>query len=342
MLRESLLFLSESRAAQRLVVGTPVSRHLAQRFVAGETLDEALQAAQQCNGRELKVSLDYLGEAVHNREEAEAAADTAIRTLERIAEAGIDGNISIKPSQLGMDIDLDFCRANVERVLTRARELGNGDGEIFVRLDMESSDYTERTVALTESLWSNGYRNVGTVLQSYLKRTPKDLDRLIGLGMRIRLVKGAYNEPEEVAFPDKAEVDRMFAEETKTLLHGANYPAIATHDEALINLTRRYAFEHGIPRESFEFQMLYGIRRDLQQRLQEDGYNVRVYIPFGESWYPYLMRRMAERPANLFFIASNVLRESPARKLANPFAVGAGVLAGTLAAMVWRGRRNGR
>ena len=342
MLRESLLFLSESRAAQKLVIGTPVSRQLAQRFVAGETLEEAIQAAQSCNDRKLKVSLDYLGEAVRNRDEAEAAADTAIRTLERIAAAGIEGNISIKPSQLGMDIDPDFCRTNVERVLTRARELGNGEGEIFVRLDMESSDYTERTVSLAESLWANGFRNVGTVLQSYLKRTPKDLDRLIGLGMRIRLVKGAYNEPDRVAFSDKAEVDRMFAEEMKTLLHGGNYPAIATHDEALINLARRYAFEHGIPRESFEFQMLYGIRRDLQQRLQEDGYNVRVYIPFGESWYPYLMRRMAERPANLFFIASNVIRESPARKLANPYAVGAGVLAGTLAALAWRGRKNGR
>jgi len=342
MLRESLLFLSESAAAQRLVTGTPISRRMAERFVAGETLDDAVRAARASNEQGLRVSLDYLGESVRNREEAEEATAMAIRTLERIAEEGIDANISIKPTQLGLDIDEDLCRANVERVLGRARDLGDGKGEIFVRLDMESSAYTERTIALVQTLWKNGYHNVGTVLQSYLRRTPKDLDRLIGLGVRIRLVKGAYNEPDEVAFPDKAEVDRKFVEEMQTLLHGGNYPAIATHDEAIIDITRRYAFEHGIPRESFEYQMLYGVRRDLQQRLHEEGYNVRVYIPFGESWYPYLMRRMAERPANLIFITSSILRESPVRRIANPFAIGAGVLAGAFVALAWRNRRDGR
>ena len=342
MLRQSLLFLSESTAAQRLVTRTPVSRRMAERFVAGETLDDAVRAARACNQRGLKASLDYLGESVRTREEAEAATNMAVATLERIAEEGLDGNISIKPSQLGLDIDEDLCRRNVERVLDRARQLGDGDGEIFVRLDMESAEYTTRTIELAETLWKEGYRNVGTVLQSYLRRTPKDLDRLIGLGMRIRLVKGAYAEPQEVAYPDKADVDRMFTEEMKTLLHGAHYPAIATHDQAIIDQTRRYAFEHGIPRESFELQMLYGIRRDLQQRLYEDGYNVRVYIPFGESWYPYLMRRMAERPANLIFFTGSILRESPVSRLANPYALGAGVLAGTFAALTWRHRRDGR
>jgi proline dehydrogenase len=342
MLRESLLFLSDSPAAQRVLTGAPLSRGLAQRFVAGETMGEAIEAARACNHRGLKVSLDYLGESVRTREEAENATRMAIRTLEAIAADGIDGNISVKPTQFGLDIDLDLCRDNVARVLQRGRELGNRDGEIFVRLDMESSEYTERTIALTEHLWYQGYRNVGTVLQSYLRRTPDDLERLLALGCRVRLVKGAYNEPDSVAFPDKAEVDRRFVEEMQTLLRRGNYAAIATHDEAMINATRRYAFEHGIPRESFEFQMLYGIRRDLQQRLHEERYNVRVYIPFGESWYPYLMRRLAERPANLFFVTSSVIRESPARGLTRPYAVGAGLVTGSLLALAWRGRRSFR
>jgi proline dehydrogenase len=342
MLRETLLFLSESPAAQRVLTGAPISRDLAQRFVAGETLGEAIAATRASNQRGLKASLDYLGESVRTREEAERATDMAIRTVEAIAAGGIDGNISIKPTQLGLDIDLDFCRNNIARVLERARQLGDAEGEIFVRLDMESSEYTERTIALTEHLWQQGHRNVGTVLQSYLRRTPDDMERLLALGCRIRLVKGAYNEPDSVAFPDKAEVDRRFVEEMQSLLQRGNYPAIATHDEAMINATRRYAFEQGIPRESFEFQMLYGIRRDLQQRLHEERYNVRVYIPFGESWYPYLMRRLAERPANLIFLTSSVIRESPARSLTRPYAVGAGLLTGSLLALAWRGRRNHR
>ena len=340
MLRQSLLFLSESPAAKSFITRAPVARQIAERFVAGETLDDAIRCARSTNERGLKVSLDYLGEAVGNREEAEHAAEVLIETLERIAAEELDANISVKPSQLGIDIDQDFCRENIERVLERARQLGNGAGEIFVRLDMEGSEYTERTVAMVEALWADGYRNVGTVLQSYLRRTPRDLDRLVGKGMRIRLVKGAYKEPEEVAFPDKAEVDRMFMEETKTLLHAGNYPAIATHDEEIIKATRRYAFEHGISRESFEFQMLYGIRRDLQQRLREDGYNVRIYMPFGGSWYPYLMRRMAERPANLFFITGNILRESPIPNVVNPYGLGAGVVTGTILGLAWRRGRN--
>ena len=340
MLRESLLFLSENPAAKRLITRTPVSRKIAERFVAGETLDDAIRAAHAMNEQGLKVSLDYLGESVATREEAEEAAAVAIETLERIAAEGLDANISLKPTALGLEMDEPFCRANIARVLDRARELGDGDGEIFVRLDMESSEHTQRTVEMVQALWADGYRNVGTVLQSYLKRTPRDLDRLVGLGTRVRLVKGAYNEPDEVAYPDKAEVDRKFIEETKTLLHAGNYPAIATHDEAIIGETRRYAFEQGISRESFEFQMLYGIRRDLQQRLREDGYNVRVYIPFGGSWYPYLMRRMAERPANLLFITSSLLRESPLPRLPNPYGLGAGVLAGTFLGLAWRRRRN--
>jgi proline dehydrogenase len=341
MLRQSLLFLSQSPTAQKVVKGTPVSRKMAQRFVAGDTLDEAIDAARALNDANLTVSLDFLGESVKTREEAEEAADMAIRTLEAIAEDGIDGNISIKPTQLGLDIDEAFCRENVIRVLERARELGDGDGEIFVRLDMESSEYTERTIKLVEELREAGYRNTGTVLQSYLKRTPADLEGQIALGVRVRLVKGAYMEPEEVAFPKKEDVDRKFVEEMERLLQAGVYPAIATHDEAIINHARHFVWEHGISKDSFEFQMLYGIRRDLQNRLREEGYNVRVYIPFGDSWYPYLMRRLAERPANIMFIAGNMLKDSPVRRVANPVALGAGFVAGALAVLAYRSR-NGR
>jgi proline dehydrogenase len=342
MLRQSLLYLSENPSAKRLVTGTPISRRMASRFVAGETLDEAIDAARACNEAGLSVSLDYLGESVATRDEAVAATDMAIASLERIAGEGIEGNISIKATQLGLDIDEAFCRENVERVLARARELGDGEREIFVRVDMEASEYTDRTVRLIEALWAGGYHNVGTVLQSYLKRTPDDLRRMVEMGARVRLVKGAYQEPPSVAFPDKADVDRMFVEEMKTLLADGDYPAIATHDEAMIEATRHWAFEHGISKDRFEFQMLYGIRRDLQHRLREEGYHVRVYIPYGGSWYPYLMRRMAERPANLFFITGSILKESPVSRWANPMAIGSGLLAGAVAALSWRGRRNGR
>ncbi|HEX7240644.1 MAG TPA: proline dehydrogenase family protein [Longimicrobiaceae bacterium] len=342
MLRQSLLYLSQSPAAQRVVTGTPISRRMAERFVAGDTVDDAVAAARELNRADLSVSLDFLGESVATREEAEAATEMAVRILERIAAEGIDANLSMKPTQLGLDIDEAFCRANIERVLGRARELGDGEGEVFVRLDMESSEYTERTVALVEALWADGFHNVGTVLQSYLRRTPDDLERMMALGSRVRLVKGAYKEPATVAFPDKADVDRMFVEEMQTLLSGGVYPAIATHDEAMIAATRRYAWEAGVSKDSFEFQMLYGIRRDLQTRLREEGYKVRVYVPFGSSWYPYLMRRLAERPANVLFIAGSIARESPLSRFAKPAAIGAGVVAGALLGLALRGRRNSR
>jgi proline dehydrogenase len=342
MLRRSLLFLSDNPTAQRVLLGAPLSRHFSHRFVAGETLEEAIEVSLACNADGLSVSLDYLGEAVTNRDDALRATEVAIQSLEALAAAGADGNISIKPSQLGLDFDDEFCRDNVRRVLERGRELGDGDGEIFVRLDMESSEYTEGTIGLTESLWHEGFRNVGTVVQSYLRRTPQDLRKLIALGSRVRLVKGAYLEPPELAFPDKAQVDRMFVEEMRLLLEEGNYPAIATHDEAIINATRRWAFEKGISKKNFEFQMLYGIRRDLQSLLREEGYRVRVYVPFGDSWYPYLMRRLAERPSNLYFITRNILNESPLSRLAHPVAIGAGVVTGALAAFGWSQKRNSR
>jgi proline dehydrogenase len=339
MLKQSLLYLSQSPTARRMVTGTPVSRAMAQRFVAGDTLEEAVVAARVLNDAGLTVSLDYLGEAVESRAEAEAATDMVIRILETVKREELDANVSVKPTQFGLDLDPEFCRRNIEMILQRARELGDGAGEIFVRLDMESSEYTERTVALVEALWAEGFHNTGTVLQSYLRRTPDDLERMIALGARVRLVKGAYKEPDTVAFPDKADTDRMFVEEMERLLDAGNYPAIATHDEAIIDAARRYVWEKGISKESFEFQMLYGVRRDLQARLREEGYNVRVYVPFGDSWYPYLMRRLAERPANMLFMAGSIAKESGVSGLARPLAIGGGILAGTLAALAWRRRR---
>ncbi|CAN5756179.1 proline dehydrogenase [soil metagenome] len=342
MLRQSILFLSDSPTAKKIVTGAPISRHLAQRFVAGETLDDAIRAARNCNHLGLTASLDFLGESVSSREEALEATEMAIRSVEAIVDNRVDGNISIKPTQLGLDIDEQFCRENVERLLARAAQLGASEGEIFVRLDMESSEYVARTVALTESLRAAGFKNVGTVLQSYMRRSPDDIRRLSEIGTRVRLVKGAYKEPASVAFQDKADVDAQFVREMKQLLENGTYPAIATHDEKMIEATRHWAFERGIAKDAFEFQMLYGVRRDLQQRLREEGYNVRVYIPYGNSWYPYLMRRMAERPANLFFIANSVIKESPVSRFLKPAAIASGALAGALAALVWRGRGNGR
>ena len=341
MLKTSLLRLSESQTAKKVITRAPISRSFAMRFVAGDTLDDALRAARALNEAGLTVSLDFLGESVKNRDEATAAADMAVRTIEAIVREGLEANVSMKPTQLGLDIDEAFCRQNIERVLGRARELGDGAGEIFVRLDMESSAYTERTVALVEELWADGYTNVGTVLQSMLRRTHDDLERMLALGARVRLVKGAYQEPESVAYPDKADTDRAYVEQMKRLLESGTYPAIATHDDAIIDAARRFVWERGIAKDSFEFQMLYGVRRDLQTRLREEGYNVRVYVPFGDSWYPYLMRRLAERPANVLFMAGSIVKEARGdvglRKPAE--ALGAGIVAGIAATLFFRRRR---
>jgi proline dehydrogenase len=340
MLKTSLLRLSESQTAKKVITRAPISRSFAMRFVAGDTLDDALRAARALNDAGLTVSLDFLGESVESREEATEAADMAVRIIEAIVRDGLNANLSIKPTQLGLDINEAFCRENIERVLGRARELGDGQGEIFVRLDMESSAYTERTVALVEELWADGYQNVGTVLQSMLRRTHDDLERMLALGARVRLVKGAYQEPESVAYPDKADTDRAYVEQMKQLLESGTYPAIATHDETIIDAARRFVWERGIAKDSFEFQMLYGVRRDLQTRLREEGYNVRVYVPFGDSWYPYLMRRLAERPANVIFMAGSIAREAKADGLRKPaMAVGAGLLAGIVATVLLRRRK---
>jgi proline dehydrogenase len=304
--RELLIRLSESRRGRRFATHAPGARTLARRFVAGETIEDGINAARALNADGFTVSLDYLGESVSSREEAQAAADTYIRLIDRIAAEGLDANVSLKMTQMGQDIDEEFLLENISRVLERARA-----HDMFIRFDMESSAYTQRTLDFFERLWNGGFRNIGIVLQSYLRRSEADVRRANDLGARVRLCKGAYKEPAEVAFPEKRDVDANFVRLAQMLMSDGVYPGIATHDPAMIDATRDWARSRSIPSSAFEFQMLYGVRRDLQHQLRSEGYNLRVYVPFGEAWYPYLMRRMAERPANLFFIVNAVVRESP-------------------------------
>lgn len=306
MLRDLMLYLSESRLARRLAREAPFSHAVARRFVAGESLEDAVRAVRSINEAGMHASLDYLGESVSRRTEARAAAEVYVELIDRIAREGLDANVSLKLTQMGQDIDEAFLRENLERVLEAAR-----NADLFVRFDMESSDYTERTLDFFETLWHEGHRNVGVVIQSYLYRSEADVRRLNELGARVRLCKGAYKEPESVAFPHKRDVDANFIRLMKLLLSGGTYPGIATHDEAMIRATTDYARQQGIAPSAFEFQMLYGVRRDLQQKIVEEGWNLRVYVPFGEAWYPYYMRRLAERPANLLFILDALVRESP-------------------------------
>ena len=303
MLRQLFLMLSESSLARSFVTHAPMAGSAARRFVAGETVPDAMHAAHELNARGMTVTMDYLGESVSDRREATSAANTYLEIIEAIGEHNIDGNVSLKLTQMGQDIDEEFLRANVGRVLDRAKE-----DDMFVRFDMESSDYTQRTLDFFERVWSDGYRNCGIVLQSMLRRTEDDVRWANGMGARVRLCKGAYMEPERVAYQDKAEVDASYVRCMKLLLDDGNYPGIATHDEAMIEATIDHARAHDIGPERFEFQMLYGIRRDLQEQLVRDGWRVRTYVGFGRAWYPYFMRRLAERPANVMFIAKQMLR----------------------------------
>jgi proline dehydrogenase len=280
---------------------SPLTQRLATRFVAGDTLESALAAGRKVNSDGIAVTFDHLGESVTSLEEAAAARDVYLRTIEAIRETGIQGNVSLKLTQFGLDQSEAECRDNVERLVRRAAELAS-----FVRVDMESSEYTDRTLALVRELDAR-YGAVGVVTQAYLRRSRADIEDLCARGIRVRLCKGAYLEPDSVAFAKKAEVDRNFVELMKVLLDRGNHPAIATHDEKMIAATKAYAAKRQLARGGFEFQMLYGIRRDLQRRLVEDGYRLRLYVPFGKAWYPYYMRRLAERPANLLFILRQLL-----------------------------------
>ena len=303
MLNRTLLYLAQNNTVHNFVIHNRAARAFSRRFVAGEKLDDAIEATRALNQRSLQVSLDHLGENVKDTKEAISAAQDYIAILDRIKQTGVVANISIKLTALGLDISQELCEQNVCRILDYARQL-----PIFVRIDMEGSAYTERTVDITLRMHKQ-YEHVGTVIQSCLYRSKQDIEQLIAQGVRVRLVKGAYKEPKTVAFQQKNEVDHNFVRLMMLLLLRGNYPAIATHDEAIINATCKYARDNGISKAAFEFQMLYGIRRDLQEKLVSQGYNVRVYVPYGSQWYPYLVRRLAERPANLMFILSKVIRK---------------------------------
>ena len=276
----------------------------ARRFIAGETVQEAVTCVQELRHQGLLLTLDYLGESVSSAAAASAAAADYVRIIEAIVGSGIERNISLKLTQLGLDVDRATAVDNMRRILESADAHA-----FFVRIDMENSPYTEATLSIFETLWQQGHRQIGTVIQSYLKRSEADIRRLNALGSRVRLVKGAYKEPKEVAYQKKSEVDAAFVELMRLLLDEGTYPAIATHDPDMIDATKAYARSKGYANHRFEFQMLYGIRRDLQTALVKDGYHVRVYVPFGKQWYPYFMRRLGERPANVAFVLKGILSD---------------------------------
>lgn len=304
MLRQTFLGMSNSQELQDIALHNSAARKFALRFVAGETLDQAVRAIAALNRKNIMATFDHLGENINTERDANAAADSYIQILERIAATRIRSNVSLKPTQMGLEVDEVLCYHNISRICERAQELNN-----FVRIDMESSAYTERTLQMFRKLWHDrGFRNVGVVLQAYLYRTEQDVHEMNALGARVRLCKGAYNEPDEVAFPKKADVDANYAKLARLLLTKGTYPGIATHDNRLIEYTKRFAASHGISPAKFEFQMLYGVRRELQADLARERYNMRVYVPYGKEWYPYFMRRLAERPANVVFVLGNLLR----------------------------------
>jgi proline dehydrogenase len=310
MLRSSLLYLSNQQKVFRFIRNNRLARRFSARFVAGETAETALDAVAALNRQGIHASLDLLGESVTNEGEARDTGRQYVRLIERIAERGLDANVSLKLTAMGLDVSQDVCVEIMHDVLARARDHGN-----FVRIDMESSDYTERTLAMFyDRLYPAYPENVGIVLQSYLYRTEQDVERATRERCRVRLCKGAYKEPATVAFPEKTDVDAAYVREMQALMRDGKYPGLATHDEAIIDAAKRFAKEAGIGPERFEFQMLYGVRRDLQEALVREGWNVRVYVPFGTQWYPYLMRRLAERPANLMFMTGSMLKEAVGRR----------------------------
>ena len=290
------------RLASRHGLATPTS--FASRFIAGETIEAAIEASSRLQSQGLLVTLDHLGERVRTLEESTAAAVGYVRLLEAMVAAGIDRNISLKLTQLGIDIDHATCVDNLRRILEPASRQ-----DCFVRIDMENSPYTERTLSIFETLCEQEYRNVGVALQAYLHRTEDDVRRMNKLGARVRLVKGAYKEPAATAHKEKKVVDATFLRLAQLLLDEGHYPAIATHDAALLDAVCAYATKRGVTKDRFEFQLLYGIRRDLQASLVAAGFRVRVYVPFGGEWFPYFMRRLGERPANVAFVLKSLVAE---------------------------------
>lgn len=321
MLRSLFIYLSKAAWAQRLITNWGFAWRMASRFVAGETCADAVRAIRELNEKCISATLDHLGEHTSTVEEADRATEDVLTILNEIDKAGVRANVSIKLTQIGMGLDEEICRRNLVRILDQAKAYGN-----FVRIDMEDTPYTDITLAIYYSMLQRGFNvsQVGMVVQSYLYRTEADVRKLLEYNTRIRLVKGAYKEPPDKAFPKKADVDANFDLLTKQMIDAARkveanristdgrvppMPAIATHDEKRIAFAKQYAEKVGLPKEALEFQMLYGIRRDLQEQLVKQDYPVRVYVPFGTHWYPYFMRRLAERPANIWFFVSNYFKK---------------------------------
>lgn len=305
MLRKSLLYFSNQPRIFRFVRNNRLARKFAARFVAGETIAQACDAVAELNKKGITASLDLLGESVTNEAEARETGRQYLQLLDEIAKRKLDANVSVKLTALGQDIRDDLCEEITRAILTRAKEHGS-----FVRLDMEGSAYTQRTLDFfSQRLFNDFPETVGIVLQSSLRRTLDDVEWAIAKRCRVRICKGAYLEPPNVAHPAKRDVDAYYVTAMQRLMERGRYPGLATHDEAIITEARRHAVAQGIAPDRFEFQMLYGIRRDLQEKLVAEGWRMRVYVPFGTQWYPYLMRRLAERPANLFFITGNVVKE---------------------------------
>lgn len=320
MLRSFFITLSKADWARQLIVAWKPAWRMASRFIAGETLAAAVKVIQGLNTRGIYTTLDHLGEHTTTQEEAVQAATEIIAIFDEIERQQVQSNVSVKLSQIGLSLDLDLCEANLLRILEHARELNN-----FVRVDMEDSTTVDATLQIYRKMvQEHGFTNLGLVFQSYLYRTKEDIVRLGEIGTPVRLCKGAYKEPSEVAFPAKADVDQNYDDLTALLMEISRQhefpegsqdgrvppiPAIATHDEKRINFAKQYAEKFGIPRTAFEFQMLHGIRRDLQLELVREGYRVRIYVPFGTQWYPYFMRRLAERPANIWFFLSNYFKK---------------------------------
>lgn len=318
MLRSFFIYLSKAAWAQKLITSWSFSWRIASRFVAGITLQDAIKAVRELNAKGINATLDHLGEHTSTPEEAQQAADDIYATLDAIgAEPGLRSNVSIKLTQIGLGLDESLCAEILERILSRAQA-----AKTFIRVDMEDTPYTDKTINLHYAMREKGYENHGMVIQAYLFRTEADVRRMLQDGVRLRNVKGAYNEPPDKAFPKKADVDANFDLITKIMLDASlaqksnlsedgripPIPAIATHDDKRIAFAKSYAEKIGLPRTGLEFQMLYGIRRDLQESLAKEGYPVRVYVPFGSHWYPYFMRRLAERPANVWFFIVNFFK----------------------------------
>jgi len=305
-MRQGLLWLSERQGVFNFVRSNGLARRFASRFVAGESIDQGVDAARELAKRGITASLDLLGESVSAEGEAAAARDQYLRMLDQMAASGAEVNVSVKLTQMGLDIAEELCEANMTAILEKAATLHG-----FVRLDMEGSDYTQRTLDFFRTrLFDRFGAHCGVVIQSMLRRSEQDIEDLVAMKARVRLCKGAYLEPPAVAFPEKADVDKNYVRLMERLLAAGNYPGLATHDETIIAHAREFTRRQGIGTDRFEFQMLYGVRRDLQERLRQAGFRLRVYIPFGTQWYPYLMRRLAERPANIAFFLGNMVRES--------------------------------